>query len=425
MTIKSFLDSSRGLDKSKTDEFGLGKLMKRSKPDEPLVKTADKTGDTARSSKMPQLSARAAQAIRRFSNPFRQDQVASAWEKPTAILEMKEFCSSYESLESEPVQLRGRHQQGKEEATVRPGTRPACGWDSPSLPWGTFDERQSGPSVRRVGGISNDGHALQERFPSGFPPLPFPLISLPEAARLQYFRRERGEEDHTDSAGSFAAKARSARSGTLSTMSSLLGPATPLSPFGDLPTVISAAGTARPSAAYQSHCQRMHPSLSLDTLCTPPHLSSVLRSSELTGSRQLWGDSRCEYGFRGQACGVSPQRRAKQAQESFELFTRSEADLIESAREDMLYRRGLEVDEDKQPRFLFLGIMTVTILFPLVGLVALCGRFDSTISWYSHGEINSLTREQRAVLKQQLLVEAVVYPVLITVLAVYYSVHGA
>lgn len=69
--------------------------------------------------------------------------------------------------------------------------------------------------------------------------------------------------------------------------------------------------------------------------------------------------------------------------------------------------------------------MTVTILFPLVGLVALCGRFDSTISWYSHGEINSLTREQRAVLKQQLLVEAVVYPVLITVLAVYYSVHGA
>lgn len=260
MTIKSFLDSSRGLDKSKTDEFGLGKLMKRSKPDEPLVKTADKTGDTARSSKMPQLSARAAQAIRRFSNPFRQDQVASAWEKPTAILEMKEFCSSYESLESEPVQLRGRHQQGKEEATVRPGTRPACGWDSPSLPWGTFDERQSGPSVRRVGGISNDGHALQERFPSGFPPLPFPLISLPEAARLQYFRRERGEEDHTDSAGSFAAKARSARSGTLSTMSSLLGPATPLSPFGDLPTVISAAGTARPSAAYQSHCQRMHPS---------------------------------------------------------------------------------------------------------------------------------------------------------------------
>lgn len=112
-------------------------------------------------------------------------------------------------------------------------------------------------------------------------------------------------------------------------------------------------------------------------------------------------------------------------QGSFELFTRSEADLIESAREDMLYRRSLPVDEDKQPRFLFLGIMTVTIFFPLIGLIALCGRFDSTIAWYSHGEVDSLTREQRAILKQQLLVEAVVYPVLITILAVYYSVHGA
>ncbi|KAM4058119.1 hypothetical protein HRG_010927 [Hirsutella rhossiliensis] len=418
MTTNTILDNSRSLDKSKADGFGLSKLMKRNKPDEPRIKTAIKSGDPARASKVPQLPARAADAIRHFSNPFRQDHVTPKREKPIALFEMKEFCSSYESLDSEPVQPRAPLRHGREHVAERSRVRQDCEWDYPNLPVGTFDERQSGPSIRQVYGSGHDGHVLQERFLSDVPPLPFPLISLPEAAMLQYFRRERGEEDHTDPAGSFAAKARSARSGTISTMSSLLGPATPLSAFGDLPMGISA--------------------VSLDTLDTPPHFSSVLRRSELTGSRQQSGDSRCENGFRGRASvfdtralglgGFSSstrQRRAKHGQESLELFTRSEADLIESAREDMLYRRGLSADEDKQPRFLFLGIMTVTIFFPLIGLVALCGRFDSTISWYSHGEINSLTREQRAILKQQLLVEAVVYPVLITVLAVYYSVHGA
>lgn len=118
------------------------------------------------------------------------------------------------------------------------------------------------------------------------------------------------------------------------------------------------------------------------------------------------------------------QRRANTTPESFELFSRSETHLIESARESVFLRRHLSDDEDERQKFIFLNIMVLTIVFPLIGILALYGRFDSTISWYSHGEMHSLTKEQRGILKQQLFVEAVFYPVLITILSVYYSVHG-
>lgn len=65
-----------------------------------------------------------------------------------------------------------------------------------------------------------------------------------------------------------------------------------------------------------------------------------------------------------------------------------------------------------------------TVLFPPAAYLALSGKLDSTISWCTHGELHCLTEEQRGTLKQQLLVELLLYPALIITLAVYYSVHG-
>ncbi|CAG9989957.1 unnamed protein product [Clonostachys byssicola] len=79
--------------------------------------------------------------------------------------------------------------------------------------------------------------------------------------------------------------------------------------------------------------------------------------------------------------------------------------------------------EEKGKKF-FLVVMVLTILFPPVGVLALSGVFDSTISWCTHGELSAFTLDQRGTLKQQLIVEAIVYPVLIIALAVAYSVSG-
>lgn len=84
-------------------------------------------------------------------------------------------------------------------------------------------------------------------------------------------------------------------------------------------------------------------------------------------------------------------------------------------------RRQCDSPDDCRQKLVFIFIMMLTILFPFIGLLALWRMFDATICWCTHGERDKLSREQRRALKQQLLVEAVLYPVLIITLTVHYS----
>lgn len=93
---------------------------------------------------------------------------------------------------------------------------------------------------------STDQNCLsaQNNCGADIPRLPFPLISLPQAARLQHIRRERGEEDHTDHGSSFMSRVASR---TISTISSSTSPRTPLSnsleaAFGECATKLTPAG---------------------------------------------------------------------------------------------------------------------------------------------------------------------------------------
>lgn len=88
-----------------------------------------------------------------------------------------------------------------------------------------------------------------------------------------------------------------------------------------------------------------------------------------------------------------------------------------------MFRRRHHSEDDPPQRLIFTVILVLTIAFPLIGLLALWGKFDGTIAWYARGERGCLTGEQRATLKQQLLVEVVLYPALIIALSVYYSLH--
>ena len=99
-------------------------------------------------------------------------------------------------------------------------------------------------------------------------------------------------------------------------------------------------------------------------------------------------------------------------------------DPISTAREDLVFRRHFHDVAEKRQSLIFALIVVLTVFFAPAGVLALYGRFDNTISWYSHGELHGLTKDQRGTLKQQILAEAIVYPTLIITLAVYYSVHG-
>lgn len=148
---------------------------------------------------------------------------------------MKTLVRSYETLSSEDdvdVGLEKGAQAGFHGASPFRWSRAQqhSGGDPPKFPLTVFDQPFYRTGIPDGTSTPNAWHVPHAKFLNETPRLPFPLISLPEAAMLQHFRRERGEEDHTVSGGSFTAKARS---GTFSTVSSSQCPRTPLSTYFD------------------------------------------------------------------------------------------------------------------------------------------------------------------------------------------------
>ncbi|OAQ66854.1 hypothetical protein VFPPC_08361 [Pochonia chlamydosporia 170] len=257
------------------------------------------------------------------------------------------------------------------------------------------------------------------------PQLPFPLISLPEAALLQSERRKRGEEDHTEVGSMFAAKARSF---TISTVSSY-GPKTPNTPVYDAHYT---SGLPKPQKAYQRHTPlrtlpyeptqgQLNSSGILDTNSGSFFRTSLPTNTSLLSARffRLSG-----FSARTRQRRDTLKHTSDAANLEYSFFSPSETELIRSAREDILYRRRQCPEEDGPQSRVFMVIVVITLLFPLIGLLALYGKFDATIAWYGKGQRGYLTAEQRGILKRQLFVEAVVYLGLIVSLSVYYSVHG-
>ncbi|PHH84071.1 hypothetical protein CDD83_2537 [Cordyceps sp. RAO-2017] len=419
---------------STSDLFGLKQLIKRSQRDRSRSRMASTDSCQREALKMPQIPPRAAQAKRRVSNPFRLESIVVKREKSSTVFEMKPLRNSYESLDSEPP-LRGDADRQRREGEF--GWSPDQNSPKEAFPnaLSTAIEKQPhGPAASQTGGDRCEGLPGRDGPSHDVSRLPFPLISLPEAARLQSFRRERGQEDHTDSPGFFAAKARSVRSGTVSTLSSVNSPVTPLSAFIDWQARASATEPVRPATAHRSRRVRERPTLSVDT--TDSLLYRISTGRDKAGPWAGYRDASGARASRGSASvldarvhrlrGFSSstrQRSGDRPRDSFELLCRSEMGLFRPAQDDVLL--GLDFShKDGSSDRVFVGIVAVTLLFPLVGLVALCGRFDSAISWCSQGQVHSLSTKQRSILKRQLLAEAVVYPVLITMLSVHYSVRG-
>ncbi|KAF4459418.1 hypothetical protein FALBO_13825 [Fusarium albosuccineum] len=320
--------------------------------------------------------------------------------------------------------------------------RDNLGRSPPKTPLTIFDQPLYRSGIKEPDGVQNPPHVPHDEFLSKIPKLPFPLISLPEAAMLQFFKRERGEEDHTDDAHAFLK--RSSATGTANTS---FGPQTPspnepnfASGSGDqsLPLPIPARHPQRANQVQRrSNSQDTVTGRFFESLASP---SAILdsppathpRSDNVRGGRSgLPEDFTTFYDGLPRLNGFSAStrnRRAGHGRAAYgpadgSLFTQSETELIGATRQEILFRRSQSDVEDIRERNIFMGIMILTFLFPFIGLLALWGKFDSAISWLTHGEKHRLTKDQRGTLKQQLLVEAVIYPVLIITLSVYYSTH--
>ena len=186
----------------------------------------------------PRSPSRAAAAMRRFSSTFHR---TYSIDRPSAnrrSLEMKTLGHSYETLSSENPSDFGFEERAQTYLHNKSPFRRSCAQQNPErgppkAQLSVFDQPIHSPGILEDAGTQLLSHVSNEKLPSEISRLPFPLISLPEAAKLQHFRRERGEEDHSITGGSFMAKTRSR---TISTVSSLQCPRTPLFPYFDSQT---------------------------------------------------------------------------------------------------------------------------------------------------------------------------------------------
>jgi hypothetical protein len=174
-------------------------------------------------------------ALRRLSQLMLRS--AENPELGSTMHELKDMNHSYESLSSDGGDLEvssaidSKSDSGPRKRQFRwSRIRQNLNRDQPETTLTLFDQSLYRAKFDKSNHSRPDSYVPHDKFLKEIPQLPFPLISLQEAAMVQQFRRERGEEDHTEPSRSFSAKARS---GTVSTTSSSQCPRTPISTYFD------------------------------------------------------------------------------------------------------------------------------------------------------------------------------------------------
>jgi hypothetical protein len=192
----------------------------------------------------------------RFSNLFRKESTGPTHDRESVLLsDLPPKRGSYQSLDSDAVP----HESGGIEETSPDGRkyfswtqiRENLGREPPKTPLTILDQPLYSHSIQEPEISNKPAHVPHDDFLAKLPRLPFPLVSLPEAQMLQRFKRQRGEEDHTESASDFAARGRSY---TLSTTNSPRLPKTP-SPHSRSFWANSPESVTRPAPTH--HRQRL------------------------------------------------------------------------------------------------------------------------------------------------------------------------
>ncbi|KAG5807118.1 hypothetical protein H9Q74_008102 [Fusarium xylarioides] len=392
-----------------------------------------------------QAKSRLPESAARFSNLFRREPSEQTPGHENILLsDLPPKRGSYQSLDSDAAP----HGNAQTDETISPDgeryfgfswnrIRKNLGRDPPKTPLTIFDKPLY---KRRFQESSSDkpAHVPHDDFLSKIPRLPFPLVSLPEAAMLQQFKRQRGEEDHSQSAGNFGVRGRS---NTISTENSPPLPKTPSPPKRSFWPSSKSDDVTRPARILHLHRlpQAHRPRDSNDRVTDMLVSSSAILDTPpptdpKSSTHRVWyrnfqpsiSTSRTGAHTPGFSTSVN-SRRVGHCQSEFDPladspFTQREARLIEEAREDIrIHRQHADIVAQRGKR-MFMWVMILTLFFPFIGPIVLYGKLNSTISWYTHGEMQCLTKDQRGTLKQQLLVEAVVYPAIIIALSVHFSI---
>ncbi|EEU48048.1 uncharacterized protein NECHADRAFT_75219 [Fusarium vanettenii 77-13-4] len=353
---------------------------------------------------------------------FRKDGHGQTAKRRSLLLD-EERRDSYQTLSSDAGPSKA-HDNGESSNAERlfswPRVNKTLGREPPQTPPTILDK----PLYKRDFQGRKRPHVPHDAFLKKTETIHMDLISLPEAAMLQRFRRARGEEDHTVTGAAFAAqKLGGSMNSPLGSPSSATFPLTPTS------------GSTLPRPAPAHHPERANHN-GLFRNSNERITEMLIPSSAILGSTGT--DSR--FGTNRGWCGdnIQPFNSFSEDEPRFRRGPastfgrrsdngrgdRSGVELVDFTWGNVLRRRQQPDDaEDHRQKRIFVSIVILTIMFPFIGVLAIRNKLDAMIPWATEGEMHTLTPTQRRTLKYLLLALAVLYPALITGLVVYYAVH--
>ncbi|KOS19798.1 hypothetical protein ESCO_000325 [Escovopsis weberi] len=359
--------------------------------------------------------------------------------------------------------------------------------DARFTPGASVDEHRFQPRISddQPGG-STPFRSPAAESPGGYHRLPFDLVSLDAAAQAQRTRINRGEEDHTASAKRFADQARARADSVVTAPLTPRFPISKHSQIPRIPSSPETVWFPSPRpVASQPNIRGAHDDAfvnvdlnenqTVTSLAILGNEGSTLRRQE-PQPRSFFNRDEPEP---ARERGIRPALRkfrsklfktaSKTARNSGgfvrqQLFARDDIELGRISRPIPLRTvtprtvsppGGLWARQDSarfttarfttarnepppgsmpnnrdpsekaigRRRLLFIVMLLIVLLFPFIGLFAVCGIFNSTISWITRGELSGWSRSQRYVLRIQLLLEMIFYTVLIIVIAINYLQH--
>ncbi|KAI6592916.1 hypothetical protein MCOR12_007485 [Pyricularia oryzae] len=247
----------------------------------------------------------------------------------------------------------------------------------------------------------------------------FPLIPLPEAARLQAIRRESGFDDQT-----FAGNQGRERKKSFASLGKNKGSTLVRSNLPRLPQTVHRR-TPTPLFSSVVNDKNQHPALRFDGPATSP-ISSKIDSPPDHRSRgsHFCDNSTATFGaspLKNRMAGMWPSRRSeiphlypwdeRRLQPGSDPYLRALADRNRLPSAHLTYTS--HEGRIKQRRW-FVLMLTVSI-FPFLSVLVYLGKFDAALSWYSRGEVNGLTPAQRRIILAIMVFQFFVWTAIIVI----------
>ncbi|KAL8393626.1 hypothetical protein RB595_003385 [Gaeumannomyces hyphopodioides] len=255
----------------------------------------------------------------------------------------------------------------------------------------------------------------------------FPLISLPEAARIQALRRESGLDDQTVTGNERTRKESFASSRkTKGTFDSIRLPRMPENAHRRVPTPLFGAKKPRNKGAKSGE-----PHGSYDDAVNTSPLSSKMDSPPDHGSRGSngYGTSTATFGsspLKNKLSGIWPSRRSQiprlypwDERRMQQLPPASDPSLRALANRaklpgSMALTYMSSEGRAKQRRW-FLAMLVVSTIFPFLAVLVYFGRLDGLLSYYTKGEATELTQFQRKMVLAVMLLGFFIWTTIVVV----------